>query len=260
MSRRKKHIHVQPVFDEGYEIPQPKVEDAVKHHVSKDAITTARNLTNTEAARLLRFSSDFQKMNRNWGWLFIATGLYTGLRQNEILSLKWSDLISPTGIPKDRAYVRISKQKKGKKTMEFPISGEYGYIIRETYRVAMSEGWGDTNSLIFSGAKSPDKALDASAVHRMFERAVALSGINSNFVSTHSLRKTAARHIQAQAEQMVNSPPQSGALKVISAYLQHTNIATTYRYIDREQEVIDKCILKITYRETDFLKPKRIKR
>lgn len=158
--------------------------------------------------------------------LFFCFGLFTGMRQAEITSLKWGDVL------KDKVTV-VTKRKK---LRTFPLTNyTLREKIKETYKGEPLENY------IFTSLNGPNKPLTRKAVGDIVRKHFYENDIKTDYVASHSLRKTFGRWIYENY----------GEVEAMTA-LGHNNLETTMRYIGvtKEQEV--KMFEKVSYADDPF--------
>jgi len=150
-----------------------------------------------------------------------AVGL--GLRQGELLGLRWSDVDVDAGLLSVRHSLQRRthqlaepKTERGRRTLAMPAI--VVVALREhrrrqiAERLAAGPGWTDRD-LVFPTAHG--SALDTRNVTRALQSALALAGLPP--VTFHSLRHACATLLIEQGEE----------LTVVSRLLGHANLATT---------------------------------
>lgn len=156
--------------------------------------------------------------------LYFAIALYTGLRFNEITSLKWGDLVE-NDIPKDRGNFKISKQNIFR---EIPFNAELRAKIKETYTHQPLDRY---VFLPARGGRDFNKPLSERGVNRcIIQKHFRELGIVTRNASTHALRKTLARIYYEKYD-----------LAATMRLFGHSSERVTLAYIGvEEEEVTDK--------------------
>ena len=139
----------------------------------------------------------------------------TGLRAQEAANLNWRD------IDFRAAFIRVN-QGKGGKDLIIPITEtaieslwNYGVEYRKRFRLEPAG-----LNPVFPGRNRSRKRIRTESINRMVKRRLALAGIDSKNISTHSLRHSFATHMM-----------QNGAdLVAISECLGHASLSTTQIY------------------------------
>lgn len=178
----------------------------------KGSKTTATALKWEEAQKLIL------KLERDKKVIFallIATGIYTGLRIGDILTLTWDNLTS------DQIELKEQKTGKYRKITVNPALNEIATRNR-----------GLKTGLVFTGQKSKN-ALTVQYVNVALDQIAKKYDVKGNF-STHSLRKTFGRHVWE-----INGESDK-SLVILSEILNHQSIATTKIYLGiRDKEIQD---------------------
>ncbi|HJT56201.1 MAG TPA: site-specific integrase [Ktedonobacteraceae bacterium] len=182
--------------------------------------------------------------------VMLLVALTTGMRQGELLALRWSDVDLETGVLQVRRNVTIvngvgpvetePKTKAGRRKVMLPgvvIKALRGQQEQQAkMRLALSAKWHDLG-LIFPtmqhNSKRPGDFLRASNVRASFKRLLKLAGLPD--VRFHDLRHSVATILFAAGID----------LKVISELLGHSSIAVTsdvYAHLlpDKQHEVANK--------------------
>ena len=157
-----------------------------------------RFLTKIEERRLLKACTPIMKA-------IVKVAIYTGLRKNEILSLKWIDVNL-----KDK-YL-IARETKNSKAREIPICGPLMEVFQDLPRL------GD---YIFINPQTGTRYQD---VYCNFKRAVKKSHIAH--ITFHQLRHTTASRLNELGIDIVT----------IQEILGHASIKTTQRYTHNRNE------------------------
>ena len=147
-------------------------------------------------------------------------------RAGDILTLHVYDILNPDGSFKTHVTFE-HEQKTGKKsivllntkakdalTLYFNTLGQY----------KMSD-W------LFPNGKNPAEHMSVDGMRRMLQRAAKALNINMH-MGTHSLRKTNPYH-------MISTSTDTQDEVMVSQFLQHSDIKTTYHYIGRSQTEMD---------------------
>jgi len=140
--------------------------------------------------------------------VIIALLYSTGIRIEELLHLKWTDL------DYDRRLIRILKGK-GQKSRDVVLSGQLlPYLQR--YR----DGFWPQPELYVLESRESGKPYSRSSSRKVVKRAAERAGVTKN-VSPHTLRHTCATHM---LEDGVH-------LKAIQKLLGHTSLRSTMLYL-----------------------------
>lgn len=166
-----------------------------------------RFLTKEEEAKLLAVCNPMMKA-------IIITAIHTGMRQNELISLKWGDVFF------DKGYLialNTKNNKRRKITMTKTLKLELKSIPK------LSE-------YVFT---SPATKTRYTEVKKSFARAVERSGIDH--ISFHKLRHTTASRLYELGVD----------IKTIQKILDHADIKTTMGYIHSTKDYISEAINKL---------------
>lgn len=172
--------------------------------------------------------SDFQKLLKDiheakeYRWeAFLTISFVTGLRISDTLQLKWSDLLGAEGLA-------VTEKKTGKKR-NIKFSGETMDKIKQVYESLRSP---KLDSHIFTGRNG--RPFTQQYTNRELKRIKEKYGLKIECFSSHSLRKTFARHIWE-----MNGRSEE-ALVWLMQILNHTSIATTRIYLGIRGEEIER--------------------
>lgn len=164
--------------------------------------------------------------------LFI-TGIRTGLRISELLSLRISQVWSQSQIV-SRVYVERRAVKGRREGRSLPIHPEAADALRAwLLERTQQEGFFlDPNAPVFSGRKG-NQPLTRQAAGRILRQALNRAGVVGR-KGTHVCRKTfAARLYQTLEHDLLRT----------SRALGHTSILSTLSYLSFHQDEIDAAIL-----------------
>lgn len=164
--------------------------------------------------------------------LFFGLGFYTGLRVSDYRGLRWNDLIFSDGTVKKR--ITLDEQKTGKHRV-IDLNKKLQKIICDLYD-------GESlNKYIFTSKRHPflNAPLTVAGCNYLIDKMLKRYGVKAANYSSHTLRKTFGRRIwevQGKTDE---------ALICLSQILNHSNIATTRRYIGITDETITNLYLSI---------------
>lgn len=161
-------------------------------------------LTFEEAARLVSAAQGARPM--------IVIALRTGLRQGELLALRWEDVDLAAGrvVVRQAVYDGVTDTPKGGRTREVPLSDEARTALRELpSRFA--------GGLVFGGTKGAAKWPLWSACRR--------AGLRR--IGWHVLRHTFASHLVMRGV----------SLRAVQELLGHTDLKMTMRYAHLSPDV-----------------------
>jgi len=174
-------------------------------------------LNKQEVARLIACAGNLKHQTA------LALAYATGLRVNEVISLKVSDIDS------QRMTLRVEQGKGGKDryAMISPILLER---LRVWWRVARAQGKMLNGGWLFPGLDPIDQ-LSAKQLNRAIHEAATLAKIDKR-VSMHTLRHSFATHL---LEQKVD-------IRVIQVMLGHKKLETTALYTQVATELLKEVI------------------
>ena len=187
-----------------------------------------RPLTKDEVQRILSLNVTFRDKV-----LFIL-GINTGYRISELLSLKVSNVIAPTGQILSQVSVRASNMK-GKSGRAIKLNSKTKDILRKFCKGR------DLNAPLFqSRVKGKHKALKAVSrsrahiiIQEMFQRAKVFGS-----VATHTMRKTFAQNMR----RLLN-----GDIVNLMKAMGHRSINTTIAYMSFDNDEIDSAIEQLSF-------------
>ena len=147
------------------------------------------------------------------------TGAMTGLRQGELLGLRWSDVDWLAGkVRVRRAYVRgeygTTKSRRGFRAV--PLADRVGAELEDLSR---RSAFTADDDLVF-GHPQTGKPLDRSKVHKRFKAAVKAAGVRD--VRFHDLRHTFGTRMAA-----IGVP-----MRTLQEWMGHADFKTTLIYAD----------------------------
>ena len=146
---------------------------------------------------------------RNY-FMFII-GINSGLRINQILSLKFSDLID-------------SENNIVNKIVFNGIEYRINDCIKDTLMNYICNSKVEDKSTFIFKSKRGDNPIERTQAYRILKNACREAGVNLNF-GTHTLRKTFGYHFYKQYKD----------LKYLQKLFNHSSINTTREYIDLEK-------------------------
>jgi integrase len=164
------------------------------------------------------------------------TAAMTGLRQGELVALRWLDIDWPAAkLRVRRTYVRgeFSTPKSQRGSRSLPLADELSAQLERHFQRSAFQGDDD---LAF-GHPRFGRPLDRSRVRKRFKRAVANAGVRS--VRFHDLRHTFGTHMAGAGVPM----------RTLQEWMGHRDYKTTLIYADyapseREREWIEKAFAR----------------
>lgn len=166
-----------------------------------------RYLTKEEEVKLLAVCNSTMKA-------IIITALHTGMRQNEILSLKWQDIFF------EKNYL-VALNTKNNKPRKLPLTETLKAELLSLPRLS---------EYVFT---SPVTGTRYTEVKTTFRRAVERCGIEP--ISFHKLRHTTASRLNEAGVDIVT----------IQKILDHSDIKTTLRYTHNAKDSIHSAIMAL---------------
>ena len=204
---------------QGAELPAAPDEDA-----------EIRFLDDAELEALLRATPDDElgSLDR----VLYLTAAMTGLRQGELLALRWRDVDwSAARVRVRRSYVRgeFGRPKSKRSSRSVPLAVR---LARELERHFQATEWQGDDDLVF-GHPASNTPLDRSALRRRFKRNLARARVRE--VRFHDLRHTFGTRMAA-----AGTP-----LRTLQEWMGHRDFKTTLIYADyqpskREAEFVER--------------------
>ena len=152
--------------------------------------------------------------------LFIATGIFTGLRVTDLRSLHWNQLI--------QGGILTVTEHKTKKERKIKLNPDYVEHVKNCY-VAM----GIKNPSEFCFMSQKNTVISIQWFNRLLKEVKKKYKLPCKNISCHALRKTMGRAIFERSED--NSEM---ALIKLSEVFGHSNVQITKRYLGLKQEEI----------------------
>jgi integrase len=168
-----------------------------------------------------------QKLERDGDWKFcllITTGMFTGLRISDILSLRWSDLIG-------KEHIEVT-EKKTKKVRKILVNQQ----LQETVsRISDKINHFDPNEFIFIN-RFGKKTISPQFVNWKLKELMKKYEVvkDTTKIKSHSIRKSFGRRVWE------NSERSEKGLIMLNEIFNHSSIKTTKIYLGiREKEIMD---------------------
>ena len=156
--------------------------------------------------------------------LLIGCGIFFGLRISDTLRLTWSMLLE------SNSFEII--EKKTQKRREIRINANFQKHIRDCFNALKIE---DPSQFCFISRKKRVFSIQRiNVLLKDIKKRYNLKSVKN--ISTHSCRKTFARHIYERADGNGEM-----ALAMLSELLNHSNIMITKRYLGLRKEEILNC-------------------
>ena len=150
----------------------------------------------------------------------ILTGAMLGLRQGELVALRWRDIDWPASVVRVRrkyAHGVFSLPKSRRSSRAVPMADRVAGALDAHYRT--SSAWQGDDDLVF-GHPVIGSVLDVSALRKRYKAAVQAAGLRP--LPMHSLR-----HTYGTAMAAAGAPMRS-----LMEWMGHANINTTMIYAD----------------------------
>lgn len=172
--------------------------------------------------------------------LIINLGIHVALRASDLLSLKWSEVLTDALGDGITVVEAISKREKktGKVRLITLHSEVRTHLLNYSKIKGINYEAGNIDTYIFPG-RNPDQPLTTRYVNAEFARLKERFDIDVETFSTHSLRKTWARHLWEK------SGRDPGMLTKLGIALNHGDITTTRRYLGIERKEIADLYLSV---------------
>jgi integrase len=206
-----------PIMDESY---------CEREHISHESVEPIRSLDDVERIKNYFLTRKGHGNNSIRNYAYFVLSLNIARRAGDILNLHVYDVLNKDGTFKTHVTFE-HEQKTGKKsdvllnskavealTMYFNTLGEY----------KMSD-W------LFPKLNDPAEHISVDGMRRMLQRAVKDLGLDIH-IGTHSLRKTMPYHV-------ISNSTNTEDEVIISQFLKHNDVKTTYHYIGRSQSEMD---------------------
>lgn len=180
--------------------------------------------------------------------LYINLQVQTGYRFNELIKIKWSDLIDKQGCVLDKIALEISQKGRNRATKEvrtIVFTQRLKTIISRSYYKAHQP---NLSRIVFIAQRGNVglKPITNTGMNKILEKYKLLFKIETmdkGRLTTHGLRKTAAHWFWMNA---INQG-QSKALKLTQQWMCHKNISTTLMYLGLDQKEIDNITLSMSF-------------
>lgn len=161
-------------------------------------------------------------------YVMFTVGINVALRISDLLSLKWSDIITS-----DQKYFKdlILYEGKTKKYRQIKLNTISQKALKELMNTIVDF---DINQFIFKSREGENKAITRQQAGNILKSAAKTVGINEN-IGTHSLRKTWGYFAWKNGFNPA----------IIMETLNHSNLEVTKRYLGIRQDDINELYLKL---------------
>lgn len=217
-SKKNKAISVAaPIVDQEY------IES---DHRNKTPVEPIRSLDDIERIKqyFLTTKGHGNTMIRNYAYFVLS--LNVARRGGDIVELRVRDVLNVDGTFK--SHIVFSHEQKTDKRSMILLNSKTAEALKmyfDTLKEYRMSDW------LFPKLNNPAEHMSVDGMRRMLQRAVAALGIDMK-IGTHSLRKTMPYHV------ITNSTNTEDEV-IVSQFLRHSNIKTTYHYIGRSQSEMD---------------------
>ena len=214
------HKVAAPIMDQDY------VEQEHYNHNPTDPI---RSLEDVERLKNYFLNRKGWMNNNIRDYAYFVFSLNMSRRAGDILALHVYDILNPDGSFK--THVTFENEQKTRKKSMVLLNTK----AREALTLYFNTlGQYKMSDWLFPNGKKPTEPMSVDGMRRMLQRAVKALNIDMH-MGTHSLRKTNPYH-------MISSSIDTQDEVMVSQFLQHNNIKTTYHYIKRSQTEMDEFI------------------
>ena len=209
-----------PIMDQDY------IEQEHCNHNPTDPI---RSLEDVERLKNYFLNRKGWMNNNIRDYAYFVFSLNMSRRAGDILALHVYDILNPDGSFKTHVTFE-HEQKTGKKSVVL-----LNTKAREALTLYFNTlGQYKMSDWLFPNGKKPTEHMSVDGMRRMLQRAAKALNIDMH-MGTHSLRKTNPYH-------MISSSTDTQDEVMVSQFLQHNDIKTTYHYIKRSQTEMDEFI------------------
>jgi integrase len=174
---------------------------------------------------LLNDIIDFLYAKNRRDHALFTTGIYSGLRVSDILTMRVRDV-------KDKDYIYLH-EKKTNKEKRFPIHDELKEILKNYIDDKKDYEY------LFISRQGLNRPITRTRAYEILNEAAAHFGLDN--IGTHTMRKTFGYWLYQQSKDIA-------AIKEI---LNHSDITTTLRYIGVVQETKDKIMMKLSFKKNN---------
>ena len=197
---------------------------------------TTRALT---ASEILLLTQTLELRRRHRDRLFLLLAVTTGFRVSELLTLRFSQLLTPTSqVAKEITVARRSMKgghgprAKVVRSRRVPLN-ETARAAVETYLATLPvPPTGET--FVFLSRKGDNRPISRCQAHSLMKTLAREVGLDASRVGCHSTRKTYARGLyEASGHDLIKTQRLMG----------HTNPMTTARYLDTNEAELDTLVL-----------------
>lgn len=206
-----------PIIDQEYKEQEPY------NHNPTDPI---RSLDDIERLKDYFLNRKGWVKNNIRDYAYFVFSLNMCRRAGDILALHVYDILNPDGSFKTHVTFE-HEQKTGKKSVVFLNTKAKDALVL----YFNSLGQYKMSDWLFPNGKNPTEPMSVQGMRKMLQRAAKALNIDMH-MGTHSLRKTNPYH-------MISTSTDTQDEVMVSQFLQHNDIKTTYHYIKRSQTEMD---------------------
>ena len=197
---------------------------------------TTRALTPSEISRL---STALLELNRHRDRLFLLLAVTTGFRVSELLTLRFSQLLTAQGqVAKEVTITRRLMKgghgvhAKSVRSRRVPLSETARTAVTDHLATLPALPTGDT--FVFRSRKGLNRPITRWQAHAIMKTLARSAGLDATRVGCHSTRKTYARGLyDASGHDLIKT----------QRLLGHANPMTTARYLDTCEAELDTLVL-----------------
>lgn len=171
-------------------------------------------------------------------------GRYSGFRVRELLSLRVKDLMHPGGRFVDRIYVErrnIKRKRQGRQIVFHPAAKR---AVRDWIKDLFDAGHVGRNVHVFRSQKGRDAAMSVSQAWRVINRVFARAGLDGR-LATHTMRKTYAKGVYDLALTRLQAGEHVDPSRATMYALGHKSVATTEKYLDFNEQLVEDLTLAL---------------
>ena len=215
-------------------LPTPIIDSECKATVRNNPTDPIYSLEGVERIKMYCLSRHGHEKAKIRDYAYIVFSLNTCRRAGDILALHVYDVLDynrATNTTSFKSHIIFDhEQKTGKKSVVY---------MNDSVRDALTMYFNSLESFkmsdwLFPSTRDSSKPMEVQGMRKMLQRTVEALGIDMH-MGTHSLRKTLPYHA------IKNSKCTEDEV-MVSQFLNHNNIKTTYHYIKRSQDEMDQFV------------------
>lgn len=205
------------------------IENSIKEH-SKTQYAKAEAAAKDAAGRTQRTDEQGKRL-----FAIYLLAVNAGLRTIEISRANIRDLETKGG----KSYLYIWGKGRNEPDQKKPIAAEVKAAIDDYLATRTDAAAGSSPLFVATGNRSKGKRLAATTISTMLKRAMQAAGYNSDRLTAHSLRHTAAANVLEITGQNIYQT---------QLYLRHSSPKTTETYLDNQNTDKEAAIATSLYR------------